>query len=132
MVVKSNIKATPVEIEQLKNLLKGVSFYNLALRIGVSDYALKSYYNGKGVTERMASCIKSFLRRQPSVKDNVIISAIQELENLSNLVITKGDTSQRETFLECIEEIEECLKLGKQVSLQEKLSNLKPCVLKLI
>lgn len=132
MVVKATIKATPVEIEQLSNLLEGLSFYTLSLRIGVSDCTLKKFYRGEGVTEHMASGIRSFLRRQSSIKDNVARKAIQTLKDISNLVITKGDTMQRETYLECLEKTLECLKTGKEVSFEKELENLTPTVLKLV
>ena len=132
MVVKSNVKATPTEIEQLKNLLEGKSFYNISLMIGVSDCTVKKYYHGEGVSERMASSIKAFLRRQASIKDNVARSAIQELEDISNLLITKGDTQQRETFLKCLERACTCLKVGKKVSFEVELDEITPCVLKLV
>lgn len=132
MVVKANVKATPVEIEQLRNLLEGKSFYTISLMIGVSDCTVKRYYHGEGVSERMASSIKAFLRRQASIKDNVVLSAIQTLQDISNLIITKGDTQQRETYLECLEKALNHLKVGKEISFEEELDNLTPCVLKLV
>ena len=132
MVVKFSVQATPVEIEQLKNLLEEQSFYTLALKIGVSEGTIKKFYRGEKVTEHMATAIQAFLRRQSSIKDNVAIRAIVTLQDTANLVITKGDTMQRETYLECLEKAIKGLKSGKMISLKEELENLTPCVLKLV
>ena len=132
MVVKATTRITPIEKSQLGELLKEESIYKLSLKMGVSEYSVRNFYNGKKVTDKISGAIQSYLRRQMSIKDNTLRQAVASLKDISNLIILKGDTDQRETFLACLQEAVKCLKKGEEVSFEKELEMITPCVLQLM
>ena len=132
MVVKATTRATSIERAQIGELLKEESYYKISLKMGVSECSLRNFHQGLKVTEKISSAIQSYLRRESSIKDDTLLQAVDTLKDISNLIILKGDTVQRETFLDCIEHVRKSLKKGREVSFEKELENIIPCVIKLV